>query len=487
MELQFVSKPVHCLSRVVWDVQELEQTQEVRLPEDMPDIGSIVCAWGQCVLRGKEWHSDRIGIHGGVMAWVMYIPADGSEPRCVEVWLPMQGKWNMPETRLEGNIRTKWLLGGVDGRMLSARKMLVRANAQVLAEALVPGQTEAYLPTELPEDVQLLKKTYLMQLPKEAGEKTFQVEEELQVADMEKPVSVSVMPVVKEQPVVGGKAVFRGCARVHLVYKGMDGMLHSCDREVPFSQFSDLDRDYDKEATLCVMPAVSNLEMEDAESCVNLRFALVMQYLVYDREQVDVYEDAYSVLRRVDCHKQAAQMPMELDRMRQRLEIHAQLPANAQIADVSISPRHCAAHRALQLHELENCGSVQIVYYDESGRLCTNTERYSTVWEVPGDCNMLGLLKDLEAPQVDSQSLRTALELEAIAVSDGTMEMISGMTLGETDRPDPARPSLILRRAGEQSLWQIAKESGSTMDAIARANGLDGEPGADRMLLIPVV
>ena len=487
MELQFASKPIHCLGRVVWDVQELEQTQEVRLPEDMPDIGSIVCAWGQCVLRGKEWHSDKIGVTGGVMAWVMYIPADGSEPRCVEAWLPMQGKWSMPETKMEGSIRTKWLLGGVDGRMLSARKMLVRANAQVLAEAMAPSQAEVFTPTELPEDVQLLKKTYLMQLPKEAGEKTFFVEEELQVADMEKPVSVSVTPVVKEQPVVGGKAVFRGDAKVHLVYKGMDGMLHSADRELPFSQFSDLDRDYDKEATLCVMPAVSNMEMEETEGRVNLKASLVMQYLVYDREQVDVYEDAYSNLRQLDSCKQAVQLPMELDRMHQRLEIGVELPTAAQTVDVIVYPRHCAVHRAGQLHELENCGSMQIVYYDESGRLCANVERYNAIWEVPGDCQVLGMLKDVEIPQTDNQMARSALELEAIATSERDMEMISGMELGELVRPDPARPSLILRRAGEKNLWQIAKESGSTMDAIAKANALEGEPQADRMLLIPVV
>lgn len=487
MELQFVGKPIHCLNRVVWDVQDLEQTQEVRLPEDMPDIGSIVCAWGQCVLRGKEWNTDRIGVSGGVMAWVMYIPADGSEPQCVEAWLPMQGKCTMPESKMEGSIRARWLLCGVDGRMLSARKMLVRANAQVLVEAMAPGQTEVFTPGELPEDVQLLKKTYWMQLPKEAGEKTFFLEEELQMADMEKPISICVTPVVKEQPVVGGKAVFRGDSRVHITYKGMDGMLHSIDKEVPFSQFSDLDRDYDKEATLCVIPEVSNVEMEAVEGALQVKAGLVMQYMVYDREQVDVYEDAYSNLRRVDCHKQAVQLPMELDRMQQRLEIGVQVPTVGQIVDVSIYPRHCAVHRALQLHELENCGSVQVVYYDESGRLCADVERYSTIWEIPGECRVIGMLKDTEQPQADQNSVHAFLTLEAIATAEEATPMLAGMEMGEISRPDPARPSLILRRAGESGLWQIAKESGSTMEAITKANGLVGEPSADQMLLIPVV
>jgi len=64
--------------------------------------------------------------------------------------------------------------------------------------------------------------------------------------------------------------------------------------------------------------------------------------------------------------------------------------------------------------------------------------------------------------------------------------MITGVELGEEKEPDANRPSLILRRAGHGRLWDIAKESGSTMDAIRKANGLQEEPAAGQMLLIPV-
>jgi len=52
--------------------------------------------------------------------------------------------------------------------------------------------------------------------------------------------------------------------------------------------------------------------------------------------------------------------------------------------------------------------------------------------------------------------------------------------------PDPNRPSLIVRRAGANRLWDIAKDSGSTVEAIQKVNGLQGEPAPDQMLLIPV-
>ena len=64
--------------------------------------------------------------------------------------------------------------------------------------------------------------------------------------------------------------------------------------------------------------------------------------------------------------------------------------------------------------------------------------------------------------------------------------MVTGLTLGEVQEPDPGRPSLILYRAGKTRLWDIAKQNGSTVEAIRKANGIAEEPEPGRMLLIPV-
>ena len=58
MELQFNQTACQCLRQAVWEVKEQEQTQEVRLPDAMPDIGKVLGAWGQPLIRSKEWRGD---------------------------------------------------------------------------------------------------------------------------------------------------------------------------------------------------------------------------------------------------------------------------------------------------------------------------------------------------------------------------------------------------------------------------------------------
>ena len=64
--------------------------------------------------------------------------------------------------------------------------------------------------------------------------------------------------------------------------------------------------------------------------------------------------------------------------------------------------------------------------------------------------------------------------------------MVTGLRIGEEREADPNRPSLILRRAGKGRLWDIAKSTGSTVEAIQAANRLSEEPEESRILLIPV-
>ena len=65
--------------------------------------------------------------------------------------------------------------------------------------------------------------------------------------------------------------------------------------------------------------------------------------------------------------------------------------------------------------------------------------------------------------------------------------MITTLELGQSELPDPDRPSLILRRAGQDSLWSIAKACGTTVEAIQNANGGIDHPKPEQMLLIPMV
>ena len=157
MELNFGKQRCTCLNPQVREIQNAEQTQEIKLSDGMPDIGRILAAWGQPILRSKEWQSESVAFSGGMMVWVLYAPEDGSAERCLEAWIPFQMKWDLPEQTPEGQIRIRCLTRFVDARSLSARKIGVRAGMAALAEPWCRTERELYQPDKVPEGVQLLR------------------------------------------------------------------------------------------------------------------------------------------------------------------------------------------------------------------------------------------------------------------------------------------------------------------------------------------
>lgn len=494
MELRFEKKPVSCLRRDLWQAQDREFTQELRLGDEMPEIGSVLSARGQYVMRSKEWHGDSVGVSGGVMVWILYAPADGQRPQCVEAWIPVQAKWNLPGSEREGTIRASWLLRGVDARCISARKLMVRADLSLLAEAMEPWETELYVPEQVDGDIQLLRKSYPTMIPTETGEKPFQIEEALELSGAEgaKICAMELESVLSEQKVLGDKAVFRGNLLVHLLYQTADGQLRAEDMTVPFSQFAELDRDHDKAATVCVEMAVSVVEPELNEGKLGLKCGLVAQYVVWDQIMLELVEDAYSLSRDVTPRMGKLELPMELDRCRNTMRCQTVLSGDvSRVVDTWIGSAQPRVRRAGGLTELELWGNMGILYMDGEGQLRGCNGQFSTVWELPAGEDTAAMARVVEAarPEVsmgEGVTLGSDVTAQVLTVSRTGLPMVQALELGESNVPATGRPSVILRRAGEETLWELAKGNSSTVEAICKANGLSEEPMDDRILLIPV-
>ena len=88
MELPFEKTVCRYWKQKLYELRGSEQTQELRIPEGMPDVQRVISAWGQVVLRGKEWRDRGIGIHGGIMVWVLYQPEGEEGLQRLESWIP---------------------------------------------------------------------------------------------------------------------------------------------------------------------------------------------------------------------------------------------------------------------------------------------------------------------------------------------------------------------------------------------------------------
>lgn len=498
MELTFPLQTCRYLDPVLWQPQPQELTQEIRLPEGMPDIGRVICAWGQPLLRSKEWNGDQISANGGIMVWILYAPEDGTQLRTVEGWLPVHMSWNHHAQNREGHIRLYPMLRYVDARSTAARKMVLRAGLTVLCQALCSREQTYSTPGEVPEDVQLLRCTYPVRLFREAGEKAFLIDEELDFpASMPRPeklVYYCVSPIPTEQRVQADRVIFRGDGNLHICYLTGEGRLHSQDITLPFSQLANLDEAAGTDSRADIWMCVTSVDVQlDDAGHLRVKCGLLGQYLVEDRQLLEVVADAYSTKRPSEVTVDSLRVPAVLDRqnktvpMQQLLHRSATEPVDcgflADYPQLQQDPEGGAWH--LQ-------GQFKSLFYVEDRSAQAAVCHWETEFPFPADeqTQVLSFIQPVSRPVASAagEELRLAGELSVsfLTISTEGVPMATGMTLSDPAQKEAQRPSLILCRAGERKLWDLAKQTGATVEAIQTANGLDGEPEKDRMLLIPV-
>ena len=498
MEIKFRNDGLNCLREVICQVKNEEQTQEVKLPDTMPDIGKVLGSWGQVLLRGKEWRGSGMSVSGGVMAWVLYLPEGETEPRTVETWIPFQIRWEFPQTDRDGAILVDALLKSIDARSVSARKLMVRAVVSVAGCAMEPTAVEVFAPDNIPEDVCLLRRTYPMQIPRESGEKAFNLDEELPLPghcqNPRRLLRFSMTPEVTDVKIMADKVVFRGTAYIRVLCKCDGETLKSCDLEIPFSQYGDLEREYDPNATVQIIPALTNLDMELEENgMLRIKAGLVGQYVIYEQKQVEVVQDAYSPNRPVKLHTAQLQLPSVLEQKREHIQIEQVLEGmTGDLVDVFSVAEHPRLDRRGEGVDLELPGALQALYYDGEGNLTSGSVRWTQQhWvalpqeaKLTAACQMSGMPQG--EPGMDGIRMWETLTLDTTATTDTGVEMVTGLELGEVIPAATDRPSLILRRVGEESLWDMAKLYGSTEEAIRNANNLTVDPVPGQILIIPV-
>lgn len=498
MEIQFRNSVCSCLDSCLREVQNAEGTLEIRVPDGMPDIGRILAAWGQPILRSKEWRSEDVSFSGGMTVWVLYVPEDTGKPECLEGWIPFQLRWGLPEDSRDGQFRVGLSCRFVDARSVSPRKIMIRAGLGAMAEAWTPAQVQLFSPGEALQDAQLKLERYPLRLMKEAGEKTFLLAEELSLPasapQPEKLIYCALKPEITDQKVLSNKVVFRGNGNLHLMYLAEGGQLHSWDFPLAFSQLAELEESRSGDAQVSIVLCPTTLEPElDEEGVLRLKCAMAAQYLVDDVFLAEIVTDAYSPVRSLEMTSRELCLPVLLDIRRESIFGEQSIPEGGNLAtDVQLLADYPTLRSTEEGVQIEIPGSMQVLYNDSDGSLQSAAARWNGKYDlrVDGDCEITARPLAAPEPQLmvggDRMDARWELPVEIVTTRRTCIPMVTALELGEEKKPDPGRPSLILKRVGTDGLWEIAKGTGSTMEAIRKANGLQGEPEPGQMLLIPV-
>ena len=492
MELLFHDEMIRYLAEKRFDQIYQEQTAEMTVPENRPEIRRIVDCFGLVLVQNKTVDPGMLSVSGTIQAGVLYVPDNEEGLERIDVVLPFTVTKKV--TTEPGAQLFYWgWLKGLDARMINSRKVLVRANLGSELTLFEPTDFSFSRINEIPEDLCCKTEEYRLKLPLCTAEKEIQIADEVLIPTQEPGIADLLKWTcgveVSDTRLIGDKAVFKGDVALRCLYRSEDDTLHVWTGKVPYSQYADLDREL-SDGIMTVQPIFRQAEVESDGQIdshrllVNLSFSA--QIVVRGDVPAIFTEDAYYLKGDFAPDWQDCDLPSCLDYVQQMQTESIPLPPEAaQMLDWTVFS-DAAFNSSAQKDRVITPLSVNLLYWDSDRNLQSKVLRCEAATDAPesGESGLRPFSVTGNDTVLQGSQLQIPILMSMQYDQVRPMRNLCGGRINENSAE--SRPSLAAVRCSG-SLWEIAKAKKSTVDALKAVNGLDTDRLAEtKLLLVPL-
>ena len=479
-----------------------EETLETIVPDANPDVLRLIDTQGKALLKSKEAMDGRVALAGTAQLTILYQPEGGTGPRRLEVGIPFST--SVEDSRLTSDclVTAVARVVGADTRTINPRKILTRVevavNVKVFREETVLLCTGVHAEGGTAEERKESHRPYCVSA---VQEKLVSFENELSIP-VGRPVAEELICnrvelASHEAKLIGNKLIFKGEALVRLLYRSVGGEMDTADFTLPFSQVAEVIGV--GENGQCIIDVGLNgvtFTLGEDGRTVSAALSVLVQFLVCEEREIELLADMYSVC----C-------PVKVDRVpfvyRRRREAGVGRQMVRQMIETGLSVRsvvdaYCLVGRTTHRREGKQTNLmvdviVTVICVTDEGELCAMSRRLETGCsvEIPEEClcSFECRCGELVAmPGADGVEVRFPMEFPYFCEQEEQGMVVRETTLAEDGGEGGGeKPSIVLRvlQPGE-SLWDVAKRYGTTIEDVVRANELEGkQPEEGTMLLIP--
>lgn len=494
MKLEFMRSGMDYLRPVYRESRLVEDTAESIVPDSCPDAVEVLHTSGVCFLRGKELSDGLLSLSAGVSASAVLGVEGRNAPEVVEVYIPMSLK--LEDSSLSGgqNCRVSVELRRLDGHLVNPRKVMVRAAVRI--SVWVYGQEHQEHLTEcLDSTVQILKQTAPIRCLQAMGEKNYTVEDRVSLVSEGEMAAVAGCQIRlrhTDTKLTGTRGVFRGTAGLTVLYLDEAGKVKTAETQLPFSQYIDLG-DCQETDELCLTSHLTGADVTPGpEGALNVTLQLLTVAEVWGKTEIGYIGDMYSICGNTEPEWQECCHESLLDRQHFAPVAHgAAEGAAGKYLFSSLISGDISSRRNGESVTMTLPVTVYLLYEEETGALKGGSCRVEleATTQAAENCRFECVGEQLEVIAAQDGAVNVKVSGEMTVISYGTtlVKEIVGAELTEEEGKSGG-PGLIIRRPKPgETLWLLAKDYRTTQEAIARANGLEGQELGENMLLIPSV
>lgn len=521
MEIDITKESLN-IKKVVCEKKEIVNIQgDMIVPDSKPDILNTISTSGNVCIYKKEVTEGKIKLDGNILAYIMYL-ADANEDTVIDTVadfdesedinrnsamtseinnnnkinnirglntnLDFSETFSMPELENGMNVDISPIIKLIECKVINGRKIGIKVTLEI--EMKVYSKETIDVITDLNDkNIQVLSKNVKVNSLLGEGITKASIKENISIPNTDnlaEMLSTQLSLVDKDIKISYNKILAKSEVEIKMVYLTEEGQICTTQSRVPLVGFIDMPNI--KEENICETSyVIKNIIIKPnsiEEHSVYVEMEVEISCMTYEEKEIRIIQDMYCPGQKMNFDTTMVntmankQCKKNICNIREKMNIPEM--ENGKIVDVTINPIINKENKLNGKIIFEGEIELNFIFTDRSA-VGINTKKLTIPFEQSvNDIDTTNNCKTETTVEVNSQeflnqagvvSSNIDLNFETNTYKSLAIPVINDITMEEEENAEDYSVIIYVVRSGD-TLWKIAKRFGSTVDDIARVNGM---------------
>ena len=483
-----------CVNKMIATKKEIVLVEgEMIVPDSKPDILNTICTSGIVCVYKKEIQDEKVRIDGNINTYIMYLADDEKDKvRGINTSVDFSETINVPNCKEGMNERIETKLKSIECRVINGRKIGIKATLEVIIRIYSNEEVEIVNDIQDINDIKILKENLQVNSLVGMGETKIYAKDTIAINSEDNIAEIlknNICICDKDIKISYNKILTKADARVKIMYLTEDERVNCVEAKIPVVGFIDISN-VTEENTCDIDYEIRNLVVKlnpTEEHSIYIEIEVGVKAFVYEEKQINLIQDLYSPCENLEFdRKKITTMTnkknrRELKQIREKVSIEQGV--NEKILDVDVMP--IIENESKLNNRIIYEGNIELNFVMED----SNSQMNTRVAKIPFEYTA----ENIENAENTNSELDIEVASQDFIIQDGGI-VTSNIDLmmnqnsyqntnlslmneiqanGEREAEDYSIIMYIVKKG--DTLWKIAKRFGSTVEDIARVNGIQDE------------
>lgn len=494
-----IAKENLCINKIVAQKKEMIMVEgDMIVPDSKPDILNTISTSGVVCIYKKELQEEKMRIDGNINTYIMYLPDQSEEGvRGLNTNLDFSEVINIPNcnSEMQSSIKTK--IKTIECKVINGRKLGIKATLEI--DITISQKEEMEIINDITEnsDIQMLKDTVNINSLIGTGETKLFAKDTIQIDSIDllaEILKLNISITDRDIKISYNKILTKSEVEVKIMYLTEDNRINEITYKIPTVGFVDIPNI--SEENMCdVNYEIKNIIVKpnnQEEHSIYVEIEMDVTCNAYEEKQINLIKDMYSPSQNLNVQKQQILTMCDKQRRQDTKNINENVNLGEirglNLVDVETTIEFSKENKINSKILYEGEAKLKFIFTNSTMQIITKETTIPFDYVVDNLINgeELNTNNEIEIKSQDfiikdneEINCNLNLDIKTDMYRNANMNLLSEISEdGEREEQDYSLIIYIVKKG--DSLWNIAKKFGSTVDDIARANGIE-----DTNLIMP--